>query len=178
MAATTVIYRYTGAGPTGADVSAGIKFTRDDSNTGSTPVPIPPSGTAATNFSYYASIALYVTANTGSTISNKRIYYTGSMPSGFQLFSQTAATSPAASNSYTQCTAAVTATATTVATPPTGYAAMTTSTAGTVFDASSAVISTNTIASYYCRVCLGVDNTATTTGTVSLPTIYILYDEQ
>lgn len=179
MAATTAIYRYTGAGGTGASVAAGLKLTRDDSNTGTTAVPIPPAGTPATNFSFPAVVALYVTTGTGSTISNKRVYQSGSNPSGFQLFHNDEATTPATSTTYTQQNAAVAATSTTVATPPTGYVAMTTSTAGTVFDSTSATIANaaSGIASKYMYVVMGADDTATTTGNVTLASVNVVYDE-
>lgn len=180
MAATTAIYRYTGAGGTGASVAAGLKLTRDDSNTGTTAVPIPPAGTAATNFSFPAVLALYVTSGTGSTLSNKRLYQSGAMPAGFQLFHNTESTTPATSVTYTQQTAPVTATTTTVANPPAGYIAMVTSTAGTVYDSTSATIANaaSGIASKYVLVAMGADDTATTTGNVTLASVNLLYDEQ
>lgn len=179
MAATTNINRYTGAGGTGASVAAGLKLTRDDSNTGTTAVPIPPTGTPATNFSFPAVIALYVSSGTGSTISNKRVYQSGGNPTGYQLFHNDEATTPATSTTYTQQNAAVTSTTTTIATPPAGYAVMTTSTTGTVFDSTGTTIANaaSGIASKYMYVAMGTDNTATTTGNITLASINIVYDE-
>lgn len=180
MAATTNINRYTGAGGAGASVAAGLKLTRDDSNTGTTAVPIPPTGTPATNFSFPAVIALYVSSGTGSTLSNKRVYQSGGNPTGFQLFHNSDATTPATSATYTQQNAAVASTSTAISTPPAGYVAMTTSTSGTVFDATGATIANagSGIASKYMYVVMGADQTATTTGNVTLASINVLYDEQ
>lgn len=179
IAATTAIYRYTGGSPTGASVAGGIKFSRDDANNGTTPVPIPPTGSDATNFSFNAVCALYVTAAVGSAISNKRLYRSGSMPTGMMLYHNTEGTSPATSTTYTQG-AQVSATATTVGTPPTGYVAMTTSTSGTAYDSTGAGSAINSagIAGKYVSILFGVDQTASTTGNVTLPTINLLYDEQ
>lgn len=179
MAATTAIYRFTGAGPSSAPVAGGLKLTRDDSNVGTTPVPIPPVGSAATNFSFPAVLGLQVTNGTGSAISNKRLYQSGSLPTGMQLFHNTEGTSPPTSAVYAQQTTYVAATTTTVATPPTGYVAMTTNAAGTAYDTTSQTVGNgnNALAGKYVLVVFGADNTATSTGNVTLPTINLIYDE-
>jgi hypothetical protein len=180
MAATTAIFRFTGAGPTGASVAGGLKLTRDDSNVGTTPIPIPPTGSAATNFSYAGVLGLQVTNGTGSAISNKRLYQSGAGTTGMQLFHNTESTTPVTSTTYAQQTAFVAATTTAVTTAPTGYVIMTTSTTGTVYDSTSNTVANaaNQLAGKYVLVLFGADQTATTTGNVTLPTLNLIYDEQ
>lgn len=182
MAAITAIYRFTGAGPSAASVAGGVLFTRDDSNSGTTPLPIPAVGAVLTNFTFPAVLALRVVTNTGSAISNKRLYQSGSMPTGMQLFHNTESTSVVTTTVYAQQTTYVAqaSTKTNVA-PSTAWIAMTTNTAGTVYDSTGAgvaISSDNTTAGKYVLVVLGADGDATQTGNVTLATINLIYDEQ
>jgi hypothetical protein len=197
MAATTNIERTTGTtgSPSTANVtSAGIRFSKDDSNSGTTAVVIPASGGTVTAC-HAVSLVLRVSAGTGSQFSNKRLYYSGSMPTGYGLFMQVEASSPATGTSYAQG-AAVTMTGTTIGaaavanvtvngTPgaATGFVAMGSSTTGTVFDATTITVANtaNGVGSKYAFVIAAVDSTATSTGNpttpLTMPTINLLYDE-
>lgn len=187
MAATTIIRRRIGTtgAPTDIDVTAaGVKFTVDDSNTGTTPVQIPASG-AVVQTSVPANLVLYVSTAVGSVISNKRLSYGGAaMPTGYGFFMNTEGTSSnVTSATYAQNTTAVTGVTTTIGSGSLGtvnYVWMGGGVAGTTtqYDSTSATISSNgVIAGKYCKVCVVIDSTATSTGTVTMPTISLTYDE-
>jgi hypothetical protein len=82
MAATTKVYAFDGAGPTGHDVTAGtgtVSFSRADAyNDTASQITIPTGNTR--RFSYLRYLALYVTAGGGSTtLSNLRVKLAGSI---------------------------------------------------------------------------------------------------
>lgn len=181
MAATTTIVRYTGAAGSqvGTAVSTGtpIKFTRDDSNAGTTAIPIPTTTGTAYGQEVVVGLGITAPASPVSNISNRRLSLASGMNSGVYLFPKTANDA-----SYVQGTAAP-ANGGTAGAVPTGYsAALSTST--TVYDASSVAGNATqntapaTANGAFQRIILGVDQTVTTTGTVTLPNLVLTYDEQ
>lgn len=104
MAASVQIRRWTGSGPTKTDItSINTRLQTDDTHTtaGTTnPVLIPISGT---NYSYWVTESLYVSAITGGTVNNIKVFMDGS--NGFG----TGITMPmsASATSYTQATGTV-----------------------------------------------------------------------
>ena len=81
MAATVEARIFTGASEgTGASAEGGIKFNREDTATGTTEIPKPTA--TGTAYSYKKSLALFVTANGGTTISNRQIRWASSPSTG------------------------------------------------------------------------------------------------
>lgn len=77
MAATVIIYRTTGAGPTTTDItSANSRASTSDAPTPGTsdPIPIPPSGT---NYSFWISTYLNASTSPTGTINNVKWYTDG-----------------------------------------------------------------------------------------------------
>lgn len=180
MAATTTINRYTGAASsqvaTAVSTGTPLKITRDDSNSGTTPIPIPTS--TGTAYSQEVVIGLGVTA-AGGTISNRRLALASATPTGFFLYIKSANDG----TTYVQGGAAP-ANAGSNATAPTGYSGTALGTTNVQYDNTSvaSTVTTNTAGATangaFQRIELGVDNTATSTGTVSLPNLSLVYDEQ
>lgn len=171
MAATVEIRIFNGAGPTGANAESGFTFSRDDNVAGSARIPKPNAN--GTNYSWYKSLGLYVSAGGGSTsLSNKDIYW-GSAPS-------TGLTGHFdADASYVQATSGnkPTDNGTTNDATPAGYTLITTS--AQAYDASSDAATNSTLCGDYCRVVIGVANTyAGGAGpSIVLPDIKMEYDE-
>lgn len=165
---------FTGASYAGVTAEGGIKFNREDTLTGTTPVPIPTA--TGTNFSWLKNLALDVTTVGTTTISNRRIYL-GSAPStGLNVFYKSVAT-----GSYAQAASGnmPAASGSNGATPST-YTAMATSLGGsTAYDASSVASSTLGVNGTLAVVVAGVDfNFAGGPGNATaLPTINLTYDE-
>lgn len=194
MAATTNIERTIGAAgsPTAINATAsGIGLSLNDANNGATPVVRPQAG-GLVQASFAASLVLRVSSGTGSAISNKRLYYTGTLPSGFGLFHNVPASTPAPSAAY-QRGGAVVCTGTTiggaaianvtvngVATAASGFVALTSNPAGTLFDSASDTVANlaNGLGSDYVFLIGALDSTASLTGAVPLATIHLVYDEQ
>lgn len=89
MAATTQIARYSGAAGsmvyTGLDTSTNkANFSRDDSNTGTTAVPIPTS--AGTKYSFMCWIGLGISTGAATSISNRAIYLSSAPASGLHVW--------------------------------------------------------------------------------------------
>lgn len=86
MAAAVKVYIATGAGPTNADAEAtGIKFNREDTAVGTTPIPKPTA--AGTNYSWYKSLFLQVESGGGSTsLSNRKIRFATAPSTGLTGF--------------------------------------------------------------------------------------------
>lgn len=86
MAATVQANYYSGASEgTGATAETGIKYNKEDTQTGTTPVTKP--NIASTAYSWLKSLALRVTAGGGSTsISNRKIRIATALAAGLTLF--------------------------------------------------------------------------------------------
>lgn len=173
MGATVLAELGTGATVSWASAEGGIKFNREDTATGTTPVPIP--GTTGTNFSWIKNLVLYVTATASTNISNRRINYSGSLSGGLFLYFKAVAVA-----SYAQAAAGnmPAAAATNGPATPTGYTQMT----GTaqVYDASSVSAGATGPNGQMCVVVAGVDSTfAGGAGSATaLPSLIVTYDEQ
>jgi hypothetical protein len=138
-AAVTRLDIYTGASPiltgasyAGVTAEGGIKMNREDTLTGTTPIPIPTA--TGTNYSWIKNLALDVTTTGTTNISNRRIYF-GSAPStglfGFYKSVATGSYAQAASGNLPAASGSNGAT-------PAGYTALATSLGGsTAYDASS-----------------------------------------
>lgn len=84
MAATVEFRYFSGASiGSGASAESGFKFNREDTISGTTPVPIPTA--TGTNYSFYKVMGLYVTA-TGGTLSNYTIKANSAQPTGIYLY--------------------------------------------------------------------------------------------
>lgn len=157
----------------GANAETGIVFNREDSQSGTTPVPKPTA--TGTNYSWYKNLALYVTAGGGSTsLSNRKARITASPAAGLLLcFKDGGATYVQATGSNkpadnTSANGAV----------PTGWTQLTTT--FQTWDATSVAATNNARNGNFVQVLLGVDATyAGGAGSnIALPTLELQYDEQ
>lgn len=74
----------TGASVSWASAEGGIKFSREDSAVGTTPVPIPTA--TGTNFSWLKHLVLAVTGAGTTNITNRRISMSGATSTGLYLY--------------------------------------------------------------------------------------------
>jgi hypothetical protein len=180
-AAVTRLDIYTGASPVltgasyaGVTAEGGIKMNREDTLTGTTPIPIPTA--TGTNYSWIKNLALDVTTTGTTNISNRRIYF-GSAPStGLLGFYKSVATGSYAQSASGNLPAASGSNGAT----PAGYTALATSLGGsTAYDASSVATSTLGVNGTLAVVVAGVDFTfAGGPGSATaLPTLNLTYDE-
>lgn len=164
----------TGASYAGVTAEGGIKFNRDDTLTGTTPIPIPTA--TGTNFSWLKNLALDVTTVGTTNISNRRIYLGSAPASGLNVFYKSVAT-----GSYAQAAVGnLPAAGGTNGATPSGYTALATSLGGsTAYDASSVASSTLGVNGTLAVVVAGVDfSFAGGPGSATaLPTLNITYDE-
>lgn len=171
MAATVEIRIFNGAGPTGANAESGFTFGRDDSVASTARIPKP--NAAGTNYSWYKSLGLYVTAGGGSTSLSNRDVYWGSAPAA----GLTGHFDPDAS--YVQATSGnkPTDNGTTNDATPASYTLMTTS--AQAYDAASAAATNSTLNGQYCRVVIGVSNNYVGGAgpSIVLPDLKMEYDE-
>lgn len=84
MAATVQAQYANGAGPTLANAETGVKYNREDTQTGTTPIPIP--GTTGTEFSWLKALALVVTATSTTNMSNRRFSLSATETAGLGVF--------------------------------------------------------------------------------------------
>lgn len=149
----------------------GFKYNREDTISGTTPVPIPTA--TGTNFSYLKWLALAVTTTGTTNISNRRIQLsaaesTGGIATFFQgnaTYAQaTSANQPAASGSNGPAT-------------PAGFTRATT--ALQVYDSASTSSGTTGRNGSFCETCFGVDFSYTggAGSGVALPDVRLVYDE-
>ncbi len=171
MAATVEIAIENGGTPTVANAESGFTFGRDDNVASSARIPKPNS--AATNYSWYKTLALRVTAGGGSTSLLNRDFYLGSAPStGLTLHFKAVA-------SYTQATSGnkPSDNATTNDATPATYTLATTS--AQAYDAATVAASNGTINGSHLQVVAGV--AATFAGgagpSIALPDFKFEYDE-
>jgi len=161
----------TGASVSWANAEGGIVFSREDSATGTTPIPTPTS--TGTNFSWIKNLVLAVTATGTTSISNRKISYSGSLTTGLSLFWKDVAVA-----SYAQAASGnKPADSGSNGATPTGYTAMISTPA--VYDSTSHS-SGSTGPNGDMAVCvMGVDSTYTggPGAAISLPNIVLTYDE-
>ena len=164
---------FTGASEgTGASAEGGVKFNREDTASGTTPIPKPTA--TGTNYSWNKNLGLYVTGGGGSTaITNRKVALAAAAATGLTLhFKDGGATYAQATsgNKPTDDGAANGAT-------PTGFTAMTTS--YQTWDAASEAATDSDRNGNLVTVVLGVDNTYAggASTNVTLPDISLQYDE-
>lgn len=171
MASTIRASYFNGAGPSSASAETGVKFNREDTQTGTTPIPIPSS--TGTNYSWYKVLGLDVTSADATFISNRRIRMGSAPATGFYLYFKAVST-------YTQATSGnkPTDNASTNGAVPSTYTLMTTS--DQVYDSGSDSANSTGINGDYVQVVLGVGNNFAGGGgsNQSLPNLILTYDEQ
>ena len=173
MAATVEARIFTGASEgSGASAEGGVKFNREDTATGTPPVPKPTA--AGTNYSWYKNLGLYVTAGGGSTtISNRRVSASAAPATGLTLFWQDGTAT------YVQATSGnkPSDNATTNDATPGSWTALTTT--PTAWHATGAAATNSTRNGNLLRVLGGVSNNYASGGGsgISLPNIILTYDE-
>ena len=180
-AAVTRLDYYNGASPVftggsfaGVTAESGFKFNREDTLSGTTPIPIPTA--TGTNYSWIKNLALDVTTAGTTAITNRRIY-AGSAPStGLTLWYKAVAT-----GSYAQAASGnLPAAGGTNGATPSGYTAMANSVGGaSAYDASSVSTATQGVNGGLAVCVAGVDfSFAGGPGNATaLPSISITYDE-
>lgn len=170
MAATVRASYFGGAAsePAGVTAESGVKFNREDTQSGTTPIPIPTA--TGTNYSWLKNLALEVTATSSTAISNRRISMSGAPSAGLTLHFKAAAYAQPASGNMPA------AAGTNDATPAT-YTLMTTSTQ--VYDSASVSTGSAGRNGSMVLIVLGVSNlfTGGAGSATSLPNIIATYDE-
>lgn len=162
----------TGSSVSWANAEGGVKFNLADSITSTTPIAIPTA--TGTNYSWIKNLVLAVTSTGTTTISNRNIYYSGSLTTGLKLhWKDVAVASYAQAASGNRPTASGSNGAT-----PSGYTAMTSSPAQ--YDNTSVATSSTGPNGDMAVVVLGVDNSYSSGpgSAISLPSIILQYDEQ
>lgn len=171
--AATVQAQYFGASatlPAGVTAETGIKFNREDTQTGTTgTIPIPTA--TGTNYSWYKQLALAVTATSTTSMSNRRVALASNPATGLLIHFKGAATYVQASSGNMPA-----ASGSNGAVPAT-YTQVTTS--NQVWDNTSVSTGSTGQNGNFVLLVLGVDNTyAGGAGSaISLPNILLTYDE-
>lgn len=165
---------FTGGSYAGVTAEGGIKFNRDDTLTGTTPIPIPTA--TGTNFSWIKNLALDVTTAGTTSISNRKIYFVSAPTPGLDGFYKAVVT-----GSYAQAASGnkPTDSGSNGATPA-GYTVLAQSQGGaSAYDASSVSTATQGVNGSLAVCVLSVDFTfAGGPGSeTALPNIQIAYDE-
>lgn len=170
-AATVQAQIATGASPSYANAETGAKWNREDSLAGTTPVPIPT--VTGTNFSWIKNFALVVTGTGTTTMSNRRVNYSGSPATGLGLFFKDVAVA-----SYAQAASGnkPTDSGSNGATPA-GYTAMSSSTQ--LWDNTSVSTGSTGVNGDLCVCVLGVDHTYSggPGSAQAAPSLVFSYDE-
>ncbi len=171
--ATCQVQCLTGASPTYPynNAEGGIKFSREDSVSGGTLIPIPTS--TGTNFSWIKNLVLAVTATGTTSINNRKIAQSAGAATGLNLYWKAIAVA-----SYAQASAANQPVASNSnGAVPAGYTLLSTSAA--VYDNTS-VATSSTGANGAMTVCvLGCDNlyVGGSGNAVALPNLLFSFDE-
>lgn len=170
--AATVRGDYYGASatePAGVTAETGIKWNREDSETGTTPIPIP--NATGTNYSWYKLLALDVTATAATNITNRRVSLASTATTGLFLYfqDQVTYTQPSSGNKPTDSGSN--------GATPAGYTLMSTSLQ--VWDNTSHSTGSSGRNGDFCQIAFGVDNTYTggAGSAISLPNLTLTYDE-
>lgn len=179
MPATMQAQVGTGASVTWANAEGGIKFNREDTAAGTTPIPVPTA--TGTNFSWTKHLALAVTATSTTAITNRRINAASAPGTGLGLWYRTYAVA-----SYTQSASgtmpaaggtngATPAVSGTPATP--AYSAMPTT--ATQYDNASVSTGSTGPNGQLVEVVFAVDNlyTSGANNALALPNLVLTYDE-
>jgi hypothetical protein len=168
--AATVRASYFGANasePAGASAEGGIKFNREDTQSGTTPVEVPTS--TGTEFSWIKQIALEVTATDTTDIDNRRVYLGGAPTSGLKVhFKNGAAYDQADSGNMPTASGSAGAV-------PAGYTEV--STTPQVYDADAVAAGSTGRNGDFCVLVAGASNGLSAGSAVALPDILIVYDE-
>lgn len=177
-AATVAAYIATGAGPTNANVESALSFSRDDTATGTTPVPIP--GATGNHYSYLRYLFLDVTATGTTNMTNRTIKWASSPSTGLQglwldqaTYTQNNGTQGTAAGNYPADDTA--ANGTVPGTP--AWAAIGTSTSQ--WDNTSHATSATGKNGDYVQTCMQVSNAYVggAGSAVALPNLVLSYDE-
>lgn len=169
----------TGASVSWANAEGGAKFNREDTLTGTTPIPVPTA--TGTNFSWRKYFALAVTTTSGTSMSNRRIKQGSAPATGLALFFRSfavASYSQAASGNMPAASGSNGATPAVSGTPATpAYTALTTS--DQTYDSASVSTGSTGPNGQLVEMVLGADNTYTggAGNAVALPNIVLTYDE-
>ena len=171
--AATVRASYYGASasePAGATAETGITFNREDTQTGTTPIPIP--NATGTNYSWLKNLALQVTTAAATAITNRKIALASNPSTGLTVHFKAAATYAQAATGNKP-----TDNATTNDAVPSGYTQMTTT--AQVFDAASVSGNSTGRNGGFAQVLLGASNAFTggANSATALPNMLMSYDE-
>lgn len=173
MAATLQARIHTGASEgTGASAETGVKMNREDTQTGTTPIPKPTA--TGTAYSWIKNLSLYVTAGGGSTaLSNRKIRMATSPSTGLTLDFKDG------TNTYTQASSGnkPTDNATTDDAVPATWTGLTTSFQS--WDNASAAATNSTRNGNLVQVICGVSNlfVGGAGSATALPNLELQYDE-
>lgn len=173
MAATVRVSYWNGAGNvagTGVTAETGIKFNRDNTQTGTTAIPIPTA--AGTRFSWPKWTGLEVTTTDTTSLSNRRIRMAAGIATGMALWWQAVVAA-----SYVTPVAVAAADTGANGSTPAGYTAMTTSDA--VYQAASVSAGSTGLNGGFVELALGVDflYVGGASSNAAVPTLTYTYDE-
>ena len=179
MAAATVQAQIaTGAGPTLTNAETGIVYNRVDTQTGTTPIPVP---TATGNkYSWLKYLALVVTVTGTTNISNRKIGWATSPATGLQglwfnqaTYTQANTTQGNAAGNYPADDVAANGTV------PSGIAWTGMTTTPALWDNTSTATSSAARNGNYVQTCLQVSNAYVggAGSAIALPNISLVYDE-
>ena len=177
MAMTVTVEQLTGAGPTATRVdnqsAPAFLFNREDTRVGTTPIPTPTA--TGTNFSFVKSFQPNITATDSLSMTNLRVgKVTNEAVTGAKLWANTT------NSAYTQATGAPTATPDNNITPPTingdpGVLLELITVPPAVYAAGP--FNTTGRKGNIVELVAGIDNTNTTSGTPTAPTIRWTWNE-
>lgn len=161
----------TGASVTWANAETGLKFNKEDTLAGTTPIAIP--NATGTNYSWIKSTALAVTTAGTTAITNRRISLSTTTATGLQAFWKAVAVGSYAQAAVGNLPAASGSNGAT----PAGYTLM--STTATLYDNTSVSTASTGPTGSMAVLVVGVDNTFVggAGSATALPSIIITYDE-
>jgi hypothetical protein len=170
MAATVQAQAGTGSSVTWANAEGGVKWNLDDSISGTTPVAIPTA--TGTVFSWLKNLVLSVTATSTTTITNRTVKMSASLPTGLALWWKTVAV-----GSYAQAGSGNRpASSGSNGATPAGYTSMTTT--AQQYDNTSVATSSTGPNGSMCVIVGAADNTYVGgAGVISLGNVILSYDE-
>lgn len=163
----------TGAAATFTTAESGFKYNREDTVSGTTPIPIP-TISPASNYSFLKWLCLAVTASGTTSMSNRRVQLSAAESAGLGIFFQANNTYVSATSVNTPASASSNGPAT-----PAGFTRATS--ALQVYDSSSIVTSGTGRNGQYCETTLGVSDSGQYLGgagnAIALPDVRLVYDE-
>lgn len=164
--------------PAGANAETGVFWNTEDTQTGTTPIAIPTS--AAVNYSYLKVVQLAVTGTSSTTISNRTVRMSTTLPTGLGWHWKTDTQGNWATTFNQQSVSKATANTlgtNNAASAPSGYTALTTG-AVQYDNTSQSTGSTGIGTALLLGIELAVDATyGGGPGTATLPTLILGYDE-